>query len=382
MSSNKYARFDVTIAGAGPTGSILAYELAKQGVKVLLLEKHKFPRNKVCAGGVTVRAASVLPFNFDELILSTIYGVRLSFKMVPKKVRVYDQPLAYMVMRDIFDDFLASKARQAGAVLEEGVEIRHVEIKADNVAIITNLEAFSTPILVGADGANSAVVRSLGLKEGFEYGIALNGHIAVNREVYSTWNGLMGLDYGVPGGYAWIFPKKNCLAVGAGSSFREAKKLRPYTLRLIQSYDLGSIVEQQIQGHLMPSKKRATALSNQRVLLVGDAAGLIDPLAGEGMYYGIRSSHLAAATLRKFLEGKIADMSEYDGAISREIMPELGISRTIQRLNSFTPRFFFYLLEENDRVWRAFCKMLRGEKTYQSLVNSLNPALRWLFRVF
>jgi flavin-dependent dehydrogenase len=132
----------------------------------------------------------------------------------------------------------------------------------------------------------------------------------------------------------------------------------------------------------MPLKKSATALSHQRVLLVGDAAGLIDPLAGEGMYYGLKSSHLAAAAIRTFLEGKTADMSEYDEAVEREIMPELRVSRTIQRLNSFTPRLFFYLLEENDRVWRAFCKIFRGERTYQSLVKSLNPALRWLFRVF
>jgi geranylgeranyl reductase family protein len=382
MNSQKDHRFDVTIAGAGPAGSSLAYTLAKQGIRVLLLEKHKLPRDKVCGGGITVRAASLLPFSFQDIVVNTIYGVRLSYKMVPRKVRTCDKPLAYMVMRDRFDYLLASKACQAGATLEEGVEVKHIEIKQGYVNVKTNHDVFSTPVLVGADGANSTVVRSLGIRTGFEYGLGLNSHIPVSQETYSGWDGIMGLDYGVPGGYAWIFPKQNSLDVGAGSSFRESKNLRSYIMGLISSYRLGSVNKQDIRGHLMPLKKTATLLAYHRVLLVGDAAGVIDPLSGEGMYYGIKSSCLAATSIRRFLEGKIPDLSEYDAAVNREIMPELKTARTIQKLNSLTPRLFFHYLEENDRVWRAFCGMLRGERTYASLKNRLNLPLRLLFRVF
>jgi geranylgeranyl reductase family protein len=367
--SLRYNRYDVTIAGAGPAGSILAYDLATQGIRVLLLEKYKLPRDKVCAGGVTVRAASIIPFDFSETVLNTIYGVRLSFKMVPKKVRTYEKPLAYMVMRDRFDYLLASKARQAGATLEEGVEVKQVEVTPGHVIIKTNQDTFSTPVLVG------------GIRNGFEYGLGLNGHIPVSQEVYSGWDGIMGLDYGVPGGYAWVFPKQNSLAVGAGSSFRESRKLRSYILRLTESYKLGSVHKQDIRGHLMPLKKASTPLTYNRVLLVGDAAGVIDPLTGEGMYYGIKSAYLATTSILRFIEGEIADLAEYDSAVNSELMPELITARTIQKLNSLTPRLFFHFLEENDRFWKAFCGLLRGERTYLSLKNRLSPPLRLLFHI-
>ncbi len=382
MGDCKKKDYDVTIAGAGPAGSVLAYILARQGIKVLLLEKHKLPRDKVCAGGVTVRAASILPFNFQDIVLNTIHGVRLSYKMIPKKVRVFDKPLAYMVMRDRFDYLLANQACQSGATLEDGVALKNLEIGSGNVKVETSRDVFSTPILIGADGANSAVVHSLGIRNGFDFGLGVNGHISVSHKIYSGWEGLMGLDYGIPGGYAWVFPKQNSLAVGAGGSFKESKKLRSYTLRLVQSYNLGTGEKDTIRGCLMPIKKEGTSLVYKRILLVGDAAGMIDPLSGEGLYYGIKSSYLAAGTIKRFLEGKIPDLSEYNDAVNRELMPELKIARTIQKLNSLMPRLFFHYLEENDRVWKAFCGMLRGERTYISLKNRLSPPLKLLFNVF
>jgi geranylgeranyl reductase family protein len=382
MNNRKYNQYDVTIAGAGPSGSILAYELAKKGLKVLLLEKYKIPRDKVCAGGVTVRAASLLPFDFSDLILDTIYGVRLSYKMIPHRVRTYDKPLAYMVARDQFDALLASKAREAGAAVEDDIEVKDVQLNRGHVLVKTNTDSFSTPLLVGADGANSRVVHALGIRAGFEYGLGVNGDIPVNSEVYSRWDGLFGLDYGIPGGYAWVFPKGDYLAVGAGSSFRVSKRLRPYTLQLTRSYQLGTVNGDAIKGHLMPLKRASTRLVHDRVLLVGDAAGVIDPLSGEGMFYGIKSSYLAANSIVKFLEGKIPDLSEYDDNVNRELMPELRIARTIQKMNSATPWIFLYFLEHNDRWWRAFCRMLRGERTYQSLKNRLPFPIRPIFRIF
>jgi flavin-dependent dehydrogenase len=192
----------------------------------------------------------------------------------------------------------------------------------------------------------------------------------------------MGLDYAIPGGYGWVFPKNGCLSVGAGGSFRVAKTLRPRILGLIQSYQLGSIDPHAIQGHLMPLKKANTPLVFNRILLVGDAAGMIDPLSGEGIYYGIQSSLLAEAAITRFLEGETQDLKDYNEAVNREITPELRAARTIQKLNSITPRLFFHYLQNNDRFWRAFCRMLRGERTYVNLKNRLKPPLRLLFRIF
>jgi geranylgeranyl reductase family protein len=377
--ADKYKQCDVTIVGAGPAGAILAFELAQKGLRVLLLEKEILPRKKVCAGGITVRARTLLPFDIDEIVENVIYGVRLSYHRVIEKVRKYDQPLAYMVRREKFDQLLVTQACKAGALLEDGVEVQRVEPAGNHVIVKTSLNTFSTSILVGADGANSAVVRSLGWRKGFNYGLGVNGDITVDGDRLNEWNGLIGLDWGIPGGYAWIFPKQDCLAVGAGSSFRVARILKPYTMNMVNEFDLGKLKSGVIRGHLMPLRRAKTPLCYQRIILVGDAAGVIDPLTGEGIFYGLQSSYLAAAAILKFTQGQTLDLQEYNKSIDTDLMPELKIARTIQKLNSITPRIFYRYLKENDRFWRAFCRMLRGERTYQSLKRSLPAPLRLLF---
>ena len=374
---------DVTIVGAGPAGSVLAYELARQGVKVLLLEKARLPRTKVCAGGITVRANSILPFDVAKsgIVLNVIYGARLTYHMAYGKVKTYDKPLAYTVRREIFDNLLVSTACQAGVMLREGVEVKHIEIEKDRVKVTTSVDSFSTPVLVGADGANSIVVQSLKLRPGFEYGVGLNGDVAVDKETYARWDGLIGLDLGVPGGYSWVFPKNDCLSIGAGGSFRVAKGLRPYALKMMRKFDISHSDRHDIPGHLMPVRKATTPISFERVLLVGDAAGLIDPLSGEGIYYALRSAKMAAPVITRFLEGKTPDLREYEASVDLELMPEFKIARTVQKLNSAVPQIFFQCLRNNDRFWRAFCGMLRGEKTYAGLKKSIPQPLRVLFRV-
>jgi geranylgeranyl reductase family protein len=382
MPASKYARYDLTIVGAGPSGAVLAYELAKKGVRVLVVERRGLPRDKTCAGGITVRAAAILPFEFGQCIEDTIYGVRLSFKMKAKRVRTYPEPLAFMVSRDKFDFWLVSKAREAGATVEENAEVRKVEVFDDRVDVTTDITGFSTPLLIGADGANSAVVRSLGWQDGFEYGVGLNGQIPADKEHLAKWHGLMGLDYGIAGGYAWVFPKADHLSVGAGGSLRVANNLRSYALELAQQYGLDPSGQKLIQGCLMPVRKVNSPLSYRRVALVGDAAGVIDPLTGEGIYYGLKSSYLALPAIMNLLNGRSADFGEYDNALRIQIGNELKIARTIQKLNSLTPRLFFHYLQHNDRFWRAFCKLLRGEKTYASLRDSLPAFYRFFFDLF
>ena len=382
MKEHNHCQYDVTIVGSGPSGTVLAYELAQQGCKVLIIEKNKLPRSKVCAGGITVRASLLLPFDFSQIVEDVIYGARLSYNFKLKKTRIYDKPLAYTVMREKFDYHLVSRACESGVTLVEGVEARHIDVDRDRVLVRTKSDTFSSSVLVGADGSNSVVVQSLGLKQGFEYGLALNSHISLDKDKVLEWDGLLGLDLGIPGGYAWVFPKQDCLSVGAGGSFRVARRLKPSVMRLIQAYNLGSVDPRLIRGHLMPLRRAKTPLSHPRVLLVGDAAGLIDPLSGEGIYYALKSSYLASGAIMRFIKGEATDLRDYEAAVDNELMPDLKAARTIQKINSAAPYLFSHLLNENDRVWRAFCRLLRGEKTYVDIKNFLSPPLRLIFRYF
>jgi geranylgeranyl reductase family protein len=375
-----YPIYDVSIVGAGPAGLVLAHDLAKKGVKVLLLDKNQLPHRKVCAGGLTFRAASLLPPDISSVFEGEIRGARLSYNKSPQRVRTYPQPIIYTTMRDRLDSLLASRATAAGAVFKDNTQVTGIEINRDNVLVKTESGTFLTPVLVGADGANSAIVRSLGLEKGYEYCLGVNINVEVNPDKLKEWENLIGLDYGMAGGYSWVFPKNSCLSVGSGGTAKVAKKLRPYVLDFMKAYGLDNTDPAAIQGHLMPVRKPASPLSMGRVLLVGDAAGLIDPLTGEGIYYALRSSYLASGAIIKLLESRSGDLLEYDAAINREFAQEFKIARTLRKLNSLAPRLFFHWLKDNDRFWRAFCRLLRGERTYTDLVNSLSPPLRLLFK--
>lgn len=130
----------------------------------------------------------------------------------------------------------------------------------------------------------------------------------------------------------------------------------------------------------MPVRKAKAPLSRNRILLVGDAAGLVDPLTGEGIYYALRSSYLAVSPILNLLEGKSGDLAQYDESINREFLQEFQIARTLRKMNSLAPRLFFYWMKDNDRFWKAFCQLLRGERTYTSLKSRLSPPLQLLFR--
>jgi hypothetical protein len=109
---------------------------------------------------------------------------------------------------------------------------------------------------------------------------------------------------------------------------------------------------------------------------------LIEPLSGEGIYYGLKSVYLALPVIIRFLEGKSRDLAEYDASMEREIFSELKIARSVEHLNSITPWIFFTLLSRNTRFWRAFCGMLRSERTNAGIKKSVPWPLRWLFRFY
>lgn len=376
MGKLRASFYDVIIVGAGPAGATLAYELAKANIKVLLLEKAKLPRYKACAGGITVRTANLLAFDISSVIERVVYGARWSYKLDYKLTGFYERPIVYMVTRDKFDHLLTRRAQDAGAELLDNQKVVQLETRAGKVTVSTESHAFVTDVVVGADGANSVVARGLGLAKDFYYGVGLEAEVYVSKGDLSKWDSLMGLDLGtIPGGYGWLFPKEDRLSIGVTGHIRFNKKLRPYLKRLLESYNLENCQIKTFRGALMPVRKKGTPIVGDRGLLIGDAAGLIDAVTGEGIYCAVRSAQLAAAVIMKFLAGGLPDLQGYKKAIDDELMPELRVTRAlaifITLMSVGTPRLFFKLAPENEQVWRALCRIVRGEKTYVSVKQGL-----------
>src|SRR5919109_4255490 len=150
-------RFDVAVVGAGPAGSIAAYRLSRAHARVLLIDKVRFPRDKPCGGGLTMRAVRQLPFSVDPVVEDEITKARCRLKYGPVIERSSEQVLCLMTQRRRLDEFLVQQAVEAGATFRDGVR---VEVASDRELRVDGSRV-KVDAVVGADGANGATAKAL-----------------------------------------------------------------------------------------------------------------------------------------------------------------------------------------------------------------------------
>jgi len=360
--------YDVIVIGAGPAGATLAYELAKRGIGVLVLEKEKLPRYKCCAGGVTSKAAKLLDFDISEVVEDVIYELSFTFKLGRPYLGQHSQPLIYTVMRDVFDHFLMKKAQQLGAVLMDGQEVTRVQVGDDWVEIYTADNIFRSRLVVGADGAYSVVARELGMGGSIEYLVGIESEVVVPEEELAKWKSRVHIDLGcIPGGYAWVFPKRNHLSIGAGCLVSKARGLNRRHQKFLTSLNMGNYTIARSGSHLIPTCTKGRFVWQDKALLLGDAAGLTDPLTGEGIYNAIQSAQLAAPVIENSLVGGKVELQDYQQIVEKKIMPELRIARTMSRNFVRFPSLAFGMFNQSEGVWGAISSLTLGEMDYAAV---------------
>jgi geranylgeranyl reductase family protein len=360
--------YDVIIVGAGPAGATLAYELAKRGIGVLVLEKENLPRYKCCAGGVTSKAAKLLDFDISEVAEDVIYEVSFTFNLGSPCLRQHRQPLIYTVMRDVFDHFLVKKAQQLRAVLMDGQKVAQIRVSADWVEISTADNVFRSRLVVGADGAYSVVSRELGMGRSIEYVAGIESEVVVPEEELAKWKSQVQMDLGcIPKGYAWVFPKRNHLSIGVGCLASKARHLNHHHQKFLNSLSIGSYTIAKSSIHLIPTCIKGRIVWQDKALLLGDAAGLADPLTGEGIYNAILSAQLAAPVIENSLAHDKVKLEDYQEAVDEKIMSELRIARTLSRFFIRLPHLAFRMLNQSDGVWRTGYNLMLGETNYAAI---------------
>ena len=210
-------RYDVIIAGAGPAGSTCARVCSKAGLTTLLLERDTFPRPKPCGGAVSERAIVRLGLPLPpDIIERECFGARIHFQEHRIEIRK-DYRIAVMVSRERFDHYLADRAADAGAVIRQGEPLQEMSVSKDRVEVRTERERYEARCVVGADGANSVVgrtVRPLFARD--EIAAALVCAVpAGDRQIDDRLRGLLDMHFGVaPMGYGWVFPHRGYYGVG------------------------------------------------------------------------------------------------------------------------------------------------------------------------
>jgi geranylgeranyl reductase family protein len=359
--------FEVIIVGAGPAGAILAYELSRAGTSVLLIEKQVLPRYKCCAGGVTAKAAKLLPIDISEIAEDMVNGVDVYYKGECQHRGSCDKGIIYTVMRDKLDHALTRKAEEAGARILQGQPVTQIREDAGGVEVCTPEGVFRSQFLVGADGRRSIVARGAGLDDSNSYIAGINAEVSVDKQELSRWKSRILVDLGcISSGYAWIFPKANHLSIGIACISSRAKNLKHSYRQFLDSLNINHFNVVRWSGGLLPICRGEPKLYKNRIALVGDAAGLADPFTGEGIYNAIQSALLAAPVIKNCLSNTTTSLEDYQRAVHKTILPEIKVGRTMQRIFIQFPELVTRLLNVDSRVWRVCCYMARGELNYRS----------------
>jgi len=284
-------------------------------VKVLLIDKEKFPRYKPCAGGLPYRIFNRFNYLKDLGLFEnyTYGGVAYSSSLKYKAMVKKKEPFGAMVVREKFDHGLVKLAVDSGAKFVDGKTVEDIKISKDKAKVILDdKEEIDSEIVVGADGIYSTVAKKTGLAS-----IKKNNGICVFQE-YKLDERTIDRFFGkermchihikfenIPG-YGWVFSKKQHLNLGV-------VKLYPTKLNLLNVYkDYFNLLKKDkiIPGNLKMGQCKGGALPlgplkktyGNRVILVGDAAGFINPISGEGIYYAMSSGEIAAKTISDSLE--------------------------------------------------------------------------------
>ncbi len=224
-----------------------------------------------------------------------------------------------------------------------------------------NGERLHAAAVVGADGVNGVTARALGLGGNRTIGVALEGNLPNERLDAARFHGRIVVDFAiVPGGYGWIFPKGDHLNFGVGGWNDEGPKLREHLATFCRGYGIGMADLEELRGYRLPCRAHDSTLARGRGLVVGDAAGLLDPLTGDGMFEAIVSGRFAADAVGRVLAGEEETLEAYGARVTRHLAPLLWASWSLKAALDRFPRTSF-ALTTSAPVWNVVEKLVKGE---------------------
>jgi geranylgeranyl reductase family protein len=368
------ATHDIVILGGGPAGSAAAATAARAGLDVVLIDKARFPRDKLCGGLFTGRArdeySAIFGRELDPALFETRRAIAFHLGATPMG-RMDDVPPMYLTMRRLLDAHLLALAEAAGARLMTGTRVAGIDLQ-DNQLTLGDGRRIGYRVLVGADGVTSAVARAL-FGRPFDpdrIGFALEREMppVTDPETAAT----VRVDFGAADwGYGWSFPKRGSTTVGVGGLQRRnpdmKARMRAYADLLGQGEAEG------MKGHFLPFGDYRRRPGRGNVLLAGDAAGFVDPITGEGIAHAMASGRLAAASAARALrEARPEEAAGLYRAATAEIRLSLAIARILRPIvfSAALAPLFTRSFAGSSRVKQAYMRMLAGEIGY--------PALLWL----
>ena len=380
------AEWDVAVIGGGPAGLSAAHAAAGAGARTLIVERAEHPRYKTCGGGLVgasltaVKDLSSLPAR-DEITTATF-----TLRGGREFTRTDARPLLAMVMREEFDAALLDRALDAGARVRQKAAVRAIGQEPGHAyARLADGTTVTARVIIGADGSSGVTARHVGVTfEQVDLGLELE--IAPSAARQRQWAGRILLDWGwIPASYGWVFPKGDRLTVGViasragtGTPGKQGDATRDYLREFTDRLGLARDPVIRDSGHLTRCRSADSALRSGRVIVAGDAAGLLEPWTREGISFALRSGALAGeiaakASMAESPQATGAALDAYPTAIEQGLGAQMRASRVL--LTAFTRHTgTFHRGLGTPKGWRAFGKICRSEVPYPELI--AKPAAR------
>ena len=342
---------DVAIVGAGPAGATAARFLAKNGLKVILVEKDEIPKEKPCGGMLTPRVFERFEYlrsEMEKLAVSSSYGACLYPPSLTTKVQyVATKPQILMILRKKFDHALVRMAMDSGAMVINN-RVKGLVIKPDIVRMLLDGNTIiESSIVVGADGVNSVIAKEtdlLPILNSEKVALAVVSELEIGESAVEECFGdrrTVHLFFGFNNlfGYAWVFPKMRHVNIGLGGLLSRTRDIKGSFMKFIQVLRKNGLIPKRLQiesysAALIPIGGPIERTYRDRVVLCGDAAGFVNSLTGEGVYYAMASGEIASKVIMEAIEsGKLSGqkLSEYETAWMDDFGKGLKMAASFQK---------------------------------------------------
>jgi len=370
--------YDLLIVGGGPSGSSAGRLAGQKGLKTLLIEKETFPRYKPCGGALSEQALSCLDFPLPESIREReVFGVRMHFKGTViesyKKSR-----MATMVTRSALDSYLLEKGKEAGIEVKTGEKVLDYREKDSFVEIYTNEQIYRAKFVIigeGSQGKLKSKIRKIDAKG--EYGICIVTEVEEeNEKIDKYMPGAIEIHFDVMDmGYGWIFPHENYYSVGIGAFANKLSDPKRVMREFLKKNGFNG--NYRLRGHTIPAGGIKRNVIGSRVVLIGDAAGFVDPFAGEGIAYAIRSGQIAVEVIAEIVHQNIGleKLRNYENICQREFVNNFKYALITVKMMYRFPDFFFKILTGNYEVFEKFTDIPTLKRQYRSYLEWLVPRL-------
>jgi flavin-dependent dehydrogenase len=288
------------------------------------------------------------------------------------------EPIVHMTMRSDLDCLLAREAGNAGASIVESCPVRHMTEREQFVEISADRGNFRAKFIVAADGVHSATAKAAGWPELPALAPALEYEVHLYGEDFERFDQIPRFDFNsIEAGYAWVFPKRAHLSVGILCTRRTKTDLHAKLGDYMERLGITRVKKIEKHGYLIPLAPRREALARGRVLLVGDAAGLVDPVTAEGISHAIRSGQLAATALADCRLDVSQAGKLYQSLLEMEILRELRAGRVLANVLYNYARLRNRAFRFRGRELSEFvADVVMGERSYASALKKPSSYLK------